>query len=355
MAEKKAHEVEAWLARPDPSTTIVLIYGPDRGLVAERARLFVSKSGIAPDDAFSLVRIDASEIERDPGRLIDEAGTVSMFSARRLIWVRDAGAHKGFADAVKSLATTPLADATVLIEAGDLKKGVALRAAVEAAKTAIALPCYADDGRSIDAVIDEAMQKAGVSIGLEARQALKRNLGGDRLASRSEIEKLLLYAAGSSTISLDDVLAATGDASSTTADAVVDAAILGKLGELDAAFSRFVSSGNQLFPLLNTALRQFQSLDAMRGAMDRTDRNAAAVMASARPPVFFARRGTVETALSRWPRPSIAQALDRLQSAVLRSRQRSELAEPIVRQALFGLAVESARLASGKTSAGARR
>jgi DNA polymerase III subunit delta len=354
MAEKKAHEVDAWLARPDPNTTIVLIYGPDRGLVAERARLFVSKSGIAPDDAFSLVRIDAADIERDPGRLMDEAGTVSMFSARRLIWVRDAGAHKGFADAVKALAATPLADAIVLIEAGDLKKGIALRTAVEGAKTAIALPCYADDGRSIDAVIDDAMQKAGVSLGLDARQALKRNLGGDRLASRSEIEKLLLYAAGSSTISLDDVIAATGDASSTTADAVVDAAILGKLGELDAAFSRFVSSGNQLFPLLNTALRQFQSLDAMRGAMDKTDRSAASVIASARPPVFFARRATVETALSRWPRRSIAQALERLQAAVLRSRQRAELAEPIVRQALYGVAVESARLASGRANASAR-
>jgi DNA polymerase-3 subunit delta len=238
----------------------------------------------------------------------------------------------------------------VLIEAGDLKKGTALRSAAEAAKTAIALPCYTDDGRSIDAIIDDAMLKAGVSLGLEARQALRRNLGGDRLASRSEIEKLLLYAAGSSTISLDDVLAATGDASSTTADAVVDAAILGRLNELDAAFARFVSSGNQLFPLLNAALRQFQSLDAMRGAMDKTDRSAASVIASARPPVFFARRGTVETALSRWPRASIAQALDRLQSAVLRSRQRAELAEPIVRQALFGLAVESFRLANGRAN-----
>jgi len=64
MTEKKAHEVDGWLGRPDPRMAIVLIYGPDRGLVAERARLFVSKSGIATDDPFSLVRIDASEIER---------------------------------------------------------------------------------------------------------------------------------------------------------------------------------------------------------------------------------------------------------------------------------------------------
>src|SRR5919109_2487748 len=154
MAEKKAYEVDGWLARPDPKIAIVLIYGPDRGLVAERAKLFVAKSGVPADDAFSLVKLDAAEVERDPGRLLDEAGTISMFSARRLVWVRDAGANKSFADQVKALAGAPPTDTLVLIEAGDLKKGAALRSAVESSSCAIALPCYADDGRSIDTVID---------------------------------------------------------------------------------------------------------------------------------------------------------------------------------------------------------
>lgn len=345
MAEKKAHEVDAWLGRPDPKITIVLIYGPDHGLVAERGRLFASKSGAALDDAFSVTRLEAAEVERDPGRLLDEAGAISMFSARRLVWVRDAGAHKGFADAVKALTAAPPADCVILIEAGELKKGVALRTAIESSPAAMALPCYSDDGRSIDAVIDDALQKAGVSMGLEARQALKRNLGGDRLASRSEIDKLLLYAHGSKTIEVEDVLAATGDASSVTADAVVDAVLLGRISEFDLAFSRFVTAGNQLFPLLSAALRQFQSLEAMRSAMDASGRSAASAVASARPPVFFARRGTIETALSRWSRPAIASALERLQRAVLRSRQRAELAEPIVRQCFLALASESVRLA----------
>jgi DNA polymerase-3 subunit delta len=345
MAEKKNHEVDAWLARPDPKAAIVLIYGPDRGLVAERGKLFASRSGVPLDDAFSVTRLEAAEVERDPGRLLDETGAISMFSDRRLVWVRDAGAHKGFADAVKALIAAPSADCVVLIEAGDLKKGVALRTAVETSPAAMALPCYADDGRSIDAVIDDAMQKAGVSIGLEARQALKRNLGGDRLASRSEIDKLLLYAHGSRSIEVEDVLAATGDASSVSVDAVVDAALLGRIADLDLAFSRFVTAGNQLFPLLSAALRQFQSLEAMRSGMDASGKSAAYAVAGARPPIFFARRGTIESALSRWSRPAIAAALERLQRAVLRSRQRADLAEPIVRQCFLALATESIRLA----------
>ncbi len=345
MAEKKANEVDGWLARPDPRSSIVLIYGPDRGLVAERAKAFAGKSGVPLDDAFSVVRLDAAEVENDPGRLLDEAGTVSMFSSRRLIWIRGAGAHKGFAEAVASLAARPSPDTLVLIEAGDLKKGAALRSAAEGSPAAIALPCYADDGKSIDAVIDDALLKAGMSIDLDARQLLKRNLGGDRLASRGEVDKLITYAQGMRSIEVEDVIAATGDAASVSVDAVVDAALLGKLGDFDTAFSRFTAAGNQFFPLLSGALRQFQALDVLRSGMDASGKSASAAVAGAKPPVFYQRRPTVESALSRWTRPAIAGALERLQRTVLNSRERASLAEPIIRQCFLALAAESQRLA----------
>ncbi|MDO9306698.1 MAG: DNA polymerase III subunit delta, partial [Mesorhizobium sp.] len=94
MSQKKAHEVEAWIARPDPAVRVVLIYGPDRGLVSERAAAFAMRTGLPLDDAFAVIRYDASDLEQDPGRLIDEARMVSMFGGERLIWIRNAGTHK---------------------------------------------------------------------------------------------------------------------------------------------------------------------------------------------------------------------------------------------------------------------
>jgi DNA polymerase-3 subunit delta len=67
-------------------------------------------------------------------------------------------------------------------------------------------------------------------------------------------------------------------------------------------------------------------------------------VAGARPPVFFSRRKLIERALERWNRQSIERALARLQNAVLQTRRRPELASALVRQALLGIAVESARL-----------
>jgi DNA polymerase-3 subunit delta len=344
MVQKKAYEVEAWLRRPPENVAIVLIYGPDRGLVSERAKAFAEKTGLPLDDPFSVVRLDAGEAERDQGRLLDEARTVPMFSTRRLLWVRNAGAQKSLADDVKALSAEPPRDAVIVIEAGDLKKGAALRSAVETSAIAMALPCYGDEDRDIDSVIDDELGKTGMGIAMEARGALRRNLGGDRLATRGEIAKLALYAHGKREIELEDVLAMTGDVSGLSVDDAVDAMLDGKIDEFDQTFTRQSLNASQAYLVLAAAIRQMQVLHLLRAGMK--DRNASAVVAAARPPVFFARRKLVERALERWSVEALQRGLARLQTAVLATRQRPELAVEIARQALLGVAVEGARLGS---------
>ncbi|MDX8495924.1 DNA polymerase III subunit delta [Mesorhizobium sp. VK22B] len=344
MAQKKGYEVDSWLARPDPAMGIILLYGPDRGLVAERAKTFATKTGLPLDDPFSVVKLDGAEVDRDEGRLLDEARTVPMFSDRRLLWVRNASGQKALADDIKALTAEPARDAVILIEAGDLKKGTGLRAIVEAAGNAIALPCYADEARDLDTVIDDELRKAGMSMTLDARQALRRNLGGDRLASRGEIEKLVLYAHGKKEIDLDDIDAMSGDVSGASFDDAVDAVLDGKVGDFDTAFTRHCQSGGHPFLLLSSAMRQLQAIQVMRGQMETGGRNAASVVAGARPPVFFSRRKLVEKTLERWNVEALGRALNRLHTAVLQTRKRPDLSEALARQALLGIAVESARL-----------
>lgn len=345
MAQKKAHEVDAWLARPDNAFRVILVYGPDRGLVAERARRFAEQTGLPLDDPFSVVRLDAADIEQQPGRLMDEARTVPMFADRRLVWLRGAGGQKALATEVEALAADPPVDSLVLVEAGELRKTAALRTVVEKARQAMALPCYADDARGIETVIDQELANAGLTIGLDARRLLKASLGGDRLATRSELEKLALYCAGGNEVEVDDIRAAIGDVSGLAADDAVDAVLAGDIAGFDRAYQRLLAAGTPPFLVLNATMRQFHALQMLREAVDAGGKSAAAAVASARPPVFFARRKTMETALQRWKGAMLASALERLQAAVLKTRQISDMAPEITRQALLALAVESARAA----------
>ena len=343
MAQKKAHEVDGWLVKPHAEARIILVYGPDRGLVSERAKRFAASTGLPLDDAFTVVRMDAAGLADDPGRLVDEMRTVPMFADRRLVWVTGAGADKPFADAVSSIAADPPADALLLIEAGELRKNAALRTSVEAAKAGMALPCYADDARALDGLIEQQLSEAGLGITAEAREVLKAGLGGDRLASRAEIEKLVLFCKGKERIELQDVREAAGDAAGLSLDDVVDAVLAGRTADFDVAFSRLISAGTQPFLLLSAAMRQFQALQIMRDRMDRERKPASAVVATARPPVFFARRRLVEKALSDWSADACAKVLERINGAVLETRQRPELAVAATRQALLAAVITGAR------------
>jgi DNA polymerase-3 subunit delta len=341
MAQLKAHEVDAWLARPQPHTPIVLIYGPDRGLVSERARRFAEKTGVPLDDPFSVVRLDASELDKDPGRLFNEANTIPMFSGRRLLWVRNAQGQKALADDVKALCAAPVPDVVILIEAGDLKKGIALRAGVEAAKTAMALPCYADDARSVDAVIDDELRKSGMSIEPEARVLLRRNLGGDRMATRAEIAKLVLYTLGQDAIRIEDVRALTGDVSAISVDEAVDAVLEGNLPAFDIAYARHALGASQTYAVLSALQRQLQALQLMRTAMEKNGASASSIVASAKPPVFYSRKRVVEQALDRWTARALARTLSRVHATILETRRRPDLAIALAHRMLTEIAVET--------------
>ncbi|MGE0280118.1 MAG: DNA polymerase III subunit delta [Rhizobiaceae bacterium] len=342
MAQKKAYEVQGWLTRPDPRVVIVLLYGPDRGLVSERARAFAEKTGVALDDPFSVVRLDAAEADQQ-GRLLDEARTVPMFAAQRLLWVRNVGAQKNIADDVKTLCADPPNDAVVLIEAGELKKGAALRSTVESSPVAIALPCYADEARDLDQLIDQVLSEQNIRIDLDARAALRRSLGGDRLASRGELQKLALYAADKGTVSVEDVRLLTGDMSAQSLDDAIDAALEGRLGDFDAMFQRHAQAGGQTFLALSGMARQLLALQLMRAELDSGKGSIAQIVAAARPPVFFSRKKTMELALRRFAAPFLARALERLHTALLQTRRRPDLSAALTRQALLGIAIESAR------------
>lgn len=348
MAQKKSHEVDAFINRENRAFPLVLIYGPDKGLVAERAKRYAKATGLPLDDPFAVIHMQADEIDSDPARLSDEARTISMFGGDRLIWVRNAAGQKGLADAVKHLAAEPPQDAIVLIEAGDLKKTAVLRTAIENAKAGMALPCYADDARGIDGVIDDVLAQEKMQISLDARHLLRASLGGDRLATRGELEKLCLYVRGSERIEVDDVRQAVGDVSALSMDEVIDAVIIGDMAKFEIEFDRIVKSGTAPFLVLNAAMRQFQQIQLLRHAVEIERKSPATVVAGARPPIFFTRRKLVEIAISRWTADALIKVLDRIQRTVLESRQNSVLSIPIIRQSLMAVTIEAARAARNR-------
>lgn len=346
MAQRKAGEVEAFLSRPDGSFPVVLVYGPDAGLVSERAARVAELSGVDLADPFSAVTLAADEAERDIGRLFDEVRTVSLFGGRRLVRVRGAGGgqNRALASAVADLGGKPPAQVTLVIEAGDLKKNAPLRVEAERARAAMALPCYPDEGRALDAMIDGEMKTASLTMGREARDALKERLGANRLASRGEVRKLALYCLGQGEVTAADVEAVVGDVSAETVDEAVDAAAGGEVKRLPELMERLAAAGAQPFALQQAVLRHFQALQLMRERVERHGESVVRVVEGRRP--NFRRKPAFEAALSAWTLEALSEALGRIEGGILAARKEGGLAQAITATLLTGLSVEAARLRS---------
>ena len=266
MTAVKAADVDRFIAKPNPAQPIMLVFGPDAGLVRERVDALVRASVDDPNDPFALARIEGDELAGNPARLVEEAHTVPLFGGRRAVLVR-AGA-RNIAAAVETVIASPSNECRVIIEAGDLRKNAPLRAVCEKAKVAAALPCYADNERALTQLIDEELRAENLGIAPDARAALLGLLGGDRLASRSEIRKLVLYAKGQESVELNDVMAVVADASEMALDSVIDAAFAGRTGEVDNEFSKARASGSSPAAIVSAAIRQVANLHKMKLAIE---------------------------------------------------------------------------------------
>ena len=176
------------LRRPDPRIIVYLVYGPDSGLVDERARKLAEGAVDEGADPFQLVRLEGDTVAADPGRLPDEVGTIGLFGGRRAVWVKAGG--RSIAPAVEAVLDGPAGGATVVIEAGDLARSAPLRALCEGSPKALALPCYPDGDKEIGGLIDKTFAMRTSSIPRRPRSAAgparwrpPRDPRGDRKAS----------------------------------------------------------------------------------------------------------------------------------------------------------------------------
>ncbi|MBY0382685.1 MAG: DNA polymerase III subunit delta [Xanthobacteraceae bacterium] len=338
MTALRGKEIDSFLAKPDPARPVILLYGPDAGLIRERADTLLASAVDDPNDPFSMVRMDGDELAADPSRLVDEAMTVPLFGGRRAIRIR--AGSRNFSSGIDTLADIPPKDCRIVIEAGELRPDAPLRKACERSKSAVAIACYADTERDLSRLIDDELRASGTRIASDARATLVALLGGDRQASRNEIRKLALYAHGSQEITLEDVAAIVTDASGLALDAIIDNAFAGKVVQMEAAYGKAIAAGTYPGQIIASAQRHAAQLHKARLAI-ADGKSEFDAMESGFPRLHFSRKGLVETALKNLATERLAKIIGALAEAALDMRKQSDLAATIAQRALMAIAVNS--------------
>lgn len=309
MTAPKAGDVERFVERPPSSIIAVLVFGPDRGLVTERANR-LAKS-VVPDltDPFRVADLDEGTLDSDPARLADEAQALSMTGGRRVVRVRGAGnSHTGVFEAVLD---QPVGDALIVAEGGDLNKSSSLRKLFTEADNAAAIACYPDSPRDLADVVRNALKAENLTISAEALDDAVSRLGSDRGVTRRELDKLILYAKDKKRIEVEDIRAIMGDEAEARAEEMCDAAGEGDFRRLDIALERLWVAETSPIAVVRTALGHFQRLAQAVAEKNRGD-SLDNAMRKFRPPVHFSRVNSFKAQANRWTEPKLLAALDML-------------------------------------------
>lgn len=325
-----ARAVQGFLKSPDPAVRVVLLFGPDQGMVAERGRQIGATVVDDINDPFAAVDLLEADLKDDLARLGDEARALSFGGGRRLVRVRGGG--EIVAKALTLYLEEPGEGSLVVVEAGELSPRAALRSICEKSRICAAIGCYADQGGGLAALIKTAFGDARIAADRDAVDLLTAQLAEDRGIVRSEIEKLVLYVGEGGRVDIPAVEACLTDAAAVSIDGLAFACGDGDAKSVDQLTRRALDEGVSEIALIRALQQHFLRLEWVVG------QNGGDAVSRLRPPVFFKYKERFLRQTRRWTLASIRRAITALTEAEIACKSSDQPAALICSRAFLAIA-----------------
>lgn len=306
--------VESYIRKPDSAHRAVLIYGPDSGLVRERAKKIAAGFLDGNADPFALSELTEARVAEDPALLADELSAISMMAPKRVVMIRIGGDK--LSRVIEEAASAFHKDVLLIIAADELSTRSATRLWFEKAAEAAAIACYRDEARDVQDIIRKSFDAAGVRTDRDSIEYLSQQLGNDRYVTYQELEKCITYAGEAKSLALADVQALVDYNRDISFDELVNAVADRNLQSLEKTLTLLLREGTAPVAYLRALQRYFNRLYAIRAQMSG-GASAEQIIAALRPPVFFRQVPILTRHVQNWTAPAIAKALKLLVDAEL--------------------------------------
>ncbi len=325
----------------DPSRfAVILLHGDDAGLVRERAMTAVRAVVGAGDDPFR-----SSVLAREEhGRILEEAAARSLVGGRRAVRVLDAA--DALAAPLSRLEDTA-EQSLVVLEAQSLASRSKLRALGEKHPLWAVIACYPQTGSALTADIRRVIEDAGHKVTPDALQYLTIELNQDLATRQAELEKLLLFASGTSEIDREMAIRCCNVSTEPSFTTVFGAAMRGDLAAVDKLLREVAADGATGPGLIAGFNAYAQRILKVRLAMD-AGRSGEDACKTLYPPVFFSQTAAFLREVRLWPSADLLALLGDVRVADLACKRAGARDVAIAGQFLVVAARRAARRAGSR-------
>ncbi len=345
MKLSNARQIDAFIKSIPAEIRAVLIYGPDRGLMRERARLIGGQIVADLNDPFNVSVLNGDDLKEMPGALSDEANAVSMMGGRRLVRIENAG--DTVTVALKPYLDDPNPEALLIIEGGELGPRSSLRQLAEKTAAMAAIPCYVDAPESLGALIRAHLEEHGIRVSRDALTWLSQALAGDRQRIRGELDKLVTYMGEAKQVELEDACACCGDAGVLSMDDLAFSTGGGRPEQAIRTFTALLAEGMPVIAVLRTLQNHFRRLHHAQTLAAR-ESDMRKVMNMVVPPVFFKQQDAFQAQMRLWRGDELLDILGRLADLEARCKQTGTPDETLTAQMI--LSISARRAGAGRTA-----
>jgi DNA polymerase III subunit delta len=291
--------------QPGESIRLYLFYGPDEAQSrALAARLL---DGLGATKA----QLAGGAVKSGAASLTDEAGAMSLFGGKRLIWVEPA--NDDIIEGAMALLDGPAGENPVVAIAGALKKSSALVKLAEGSPIALAFQAYPPEGRDAERMIVDVGRRFGLNVPPAVAARLADSCGNDQAIAGQELDKLALFldASPHRPKELDDsAIEAVGANDEGDHSKLADLALAGEVEELAAELARLPAGGSEAIPVLRSLQRRLLMLAPLRARVERGER-IDGVMASLGKALFWKDKAKVQRMLGKWNADALATVGER--------------------------------------------
>jgi len=283
-----------------------LFHGPDeaqsRGLAARLLESLGATKFVVASGA----------VRADPASLVDEAGAMSLFGGRRLVWIEPA--TKDIEEGVAALLSSPAIESPVAAIAGALPRSSGLLKLAEASPLAIAFASYLPEGQDAERMVIDLGRRFGLKVSTPVAARLAESAGNDQAIVAQELQKLALYIDASPQMPKELDHAAVDDVAAGSAEGdfqrLADLALSGELGELTDELARLPAGGSEAIPVVRSLQRRLMMLAPLRARVERGER-VDAIMTSQGRSLFWKDKAKVQRMLSKWSAEDLATVAER--------------------------------------------
>jgi DNA polymerase III subunit delta len=292
--------------QPGTNIRFYLFHGPDEAQSRALASRLVEAFGA------SKFLMTSGAIKSDPASLADEAGAMSLFGGKRILWVEPA--TKDIEEGVAALLDGPQGESPVVAIAGPLPKTSALLKLAESSPNAVAFAAYAPEGEDAERMVIDVGRRFGLKISPPVAARLADNAGNDQAIVAQELQKLALYIDASAHAPKELEQSAVDEVGADNAEGdflkLADLALSGDVNGLADELASLPAGGSEAIPVVRSLQRRLLMLAPARARIERGER-LDAVMASLGKSLFWKDKAKFQLMLGKWSADGLATLAER--------------------------------------------